>query len=236
MFKTLLSVLFPSRCVACGELIDDGEFLCEFCHEMIEVCPADKLCLKCGCEKKSCSCADRVYYFEKISAPFINTGIARSVVYSYKFQKKEQIAEFIAQRMALCFKQTMFDTHIDLVCSVPMNGFERFRRGFDHSGILAKRVAELLSLKTDMKLLKSHIKKHRQHKTDLKERFDNVRGIYYTESRLNGENILLIDDIKTTGATLSECAHVLLKAGAGSVYCLTALTTSRKKKGKKNGN
>lgn len=236
MLSAFLKALFPCRCAACGELIDGEDFLCEYCHEMIEVCPVDKLCLKCGNLKKNCACSKKIFYFERAAAPFLNKGIARLAMHRYKFRRREQLADFFSKHMALCFKQTMSDIKIDFVCSVPMRKIERFRRGYDHSGLLAEQVAGLLDLRFKKELLRCHKKKRPQHQTDFKERFDNVKGIYYTESRLNGQNVLLVDDIKTTGATLSECAHVLLKAGAGSVYCITGLTTSKTKKGKKNGN
>ena len=62
-----------------------------------------------------------------------------------------------------------------------------------------------------------------------KERFKNVEGLYGAKGKVNGKNILLVDDIKTTGATLNECAKQLILSGADNVYCVTGLISDRRK-------
>ena len=69
-----------------------------------------------------------------------------------------------------------------------------------------------------------------QHKSTIKERLTNVDGKYDFAYRIDGAKVLLMDDIRTTGATLDECAKMLLYAGAQSVFCVTALTTKIKAK------
>ena len=70
----------------------------------------------------------------------------------------------------------------------------------------------------------------KQHKSSIKERLLNTEGKYKCNYRIDNKNVLLIDDIKTTGATLDECAKELLFAGANSVYCITVLGSSTSKK------
>lgn len=236
ILNEILKLLFPNRCLGCGEIIEEDEFICEYCFEMLERVSSDKLCFKCGCHKRDCDCRRLVYSFDGIAAPFHYEGIARRVMYSFKFRKKLYYGRFFAENMALAFKQSFPDIRFDLICFVPMYSASERKRGYNQSKILAGNVSEILGIKLLDNALHCLKKKRSQHKTPLKERFDNVRGIYYTDLRMTGQTVLLIDDIKTTGATLNECASVLLKAGAGRVYCLTALTTKKRKKGKKNGN
>ena len=66
-------------------------------------------------------------------------------------------------------------------------------------------------------------KTKKQHRSSIKERLSNVDGKYCATRRISTANVLLIDDIKTTGATLDECAKQLLFAGADSVYCVSVL-------------
>lgn len=239
MVHSLIKILFPNKCVSCGEVLSEDEFLCEYCMEFAEKCSQNKICHKCGCFKKDCQCKYSIYYFEGITAPFYYENIIKKVMFAFKFRKKENYGKFFAENMALAFKQAFGDIKVDYIVYVPMHFSRETARGYNQSKVLAKEVSDILEIPLLDDTLKCRQKRKRQHLTPLKERFDNVRGIYYTDSKFNDETFLLIDDIKTTGATLSECSKILMKAGAGSVYCLTGLTTGRKKnrkKGKKNGN
>ena len=80
-------------------------------------------------------------------------------------------------------------------------------------------------------LLKCKYNRKSQHNMPFDERFQNVKGMYSFNYRIEGKTILLVDDIKTTGASLDECAKQLLLAGAEHIYCITGLVTV--KKGKK---
>ena len=101
-----------------------------------------------------------------------------------------------------------------------------YERGYNQSEILAKGVAQNLKLPL-YDLLKVKEARKRQHEVSkFKERFNNVNGVYEVKDKLKFKNVLLIDDIKTTGATLDECAKCLKLKGVENVYCLTALVTN----------
>ena len=213
----------------------DGEFLCEYCLEFAEKCSQDKLCHKCGNHIKDCQCKYRVYYFDGITAPFYYEDIIKKVMFCFKFRKKHYFGRFFAENMALAFKQTFRDINVDYIVYVPMHHSREIKRGYNQCKILADEIADILKIPVLYNVLHCSKQKRKQHNTPLKERFDNVKGIYYTDFRFSDETILLIDDIKTTGATLNECSKVLMKAGVGRVCCLTGLTTGRRKE-RKNGN
>lgn len=238
IFNSLISVLFPNVCVSCKDIIEEGEFLCDYCYEMIERTAGDKICNKCGNMKKRCECRKRVYRFVSVIAPFFNEGIAKKALYAFKIGKREEIAKFFINEMVLAIKQNFYDIKFDEVCFVPMFKRDELKKGFNHSELLAKGIAEKLGIKFS-ELLLSHKKKMPQHKLRPKERMENVKGIYYCNKNLSGKTILLVDDIKTTGATLDECTKQLLFAGAERVYCVTGVMSrgiDRNKKGENNGN
>lgn len=227
VFNVILNALFPNVCASCKAVINE-DFLCEFCFENLER-TSNNLCLKCGAHKKNCDCKNRVFNFEGITAPFYNISTARRAMYRYKFNGKKYIADFFAEQMALSVKQSFPEIEFDIITFVPMHISKRRKREYNQSEVLAEKISHILNIPISRSLLSSKKKKFGQFSLPLNLRFDNVKGIYYTNFKVTGKTVLLVDDIKTTGATLNECAMQLLIAGASRVYCVTGLTTSKKK-------
>lgn len=236
IFSAIVSALFPNVCVGCGTIIPEGEHLCEYCAEMAEKVDFTKACPRCGMPKKECICSKRVFHFSGCAAPYYNDGVTQSAMYSLKFARKEYIAKFFAERMAITVKTCYNDIDFDMVTFVPMSFSRKLKRGFNQSQLLAKRLSKILKLPLYDGLLLIGKKSAIQHKLSFDERFKNVKGKFKANKKynLNGKTVLLVDDIKTTGATLDECAKQLLLLGADEVYCITGLMTAKnlKKEGK----
>lgn len=226
LFKTLISAVYPNKCICCGEILDEHTYICDNCCIKIERINLDDICLDCGCEKENCVCKYNIFRFNALVCVFKNTGLARRAYYSYKFGKKQYYANFFAQEVCSAIKRCYGGTRFDVVCAVP--SYQRF--GYDHSGYIAKLVAEKLGIPFADRLLRCFKKSKKQHKSTIEERLRNVDGKYSANYRLDNRKILLIDDIKTTGATLDECARTLLFAGADCVYCATVLGAAEKTK------
>ncbi len=234
-YNAIISAVFPNSCCGCNEIIPEDEFFCDYCFEMLERTARDKLCIKCGLPKKNCDCAKTVFRFDGCIAPFYTSGAAREAMYRFKFRRKEHIARFFAEQMVLSIKQNLADMDFDAVCYVPLYSTKEWRRGYNQSRLLAKGISEIMGIPLYEGLLSCVRKGKNQHRTLRKYRRDNVKGKYICKRSVNGMKLLLVDDIKTTGATLDECTKQLLSAGADRVYCVTGLITKRKEK-KKNGN
>lgn len=236
IFKTvldsLLDVLYPNKCVACGEIIPKGESLCDFCFESMPKTGFDNRCRVCGCLKKECQCKHHIFSFNGATSPFYNTDIAKKVMYEFKFRKKPEFGHFFAERMALSVKTDFYGVDFNAVVYVPLLLKNELKRGYNQSRELAISVAEILNIPLVENAIGCNDKRYIQHKTKPKDRFKNVKGAYYPNLSLSGRTVLLVDDIKTTGATLDECSKALLKAGANEVYCVTGLISRRKNKKK----
>lgn len=230
IFKAIIHSFFPNTCAACGDIIDEGEHLCSYCHEMISRCDPTKRCTRCGHSKKQCECNKRVFLYDGCIAPFYNDGPAKSAMYKYKFSKRLNNAHYFAQQMALSIKTEYRDIHFDGITYVPLSRRKRLLRGFDQCYILAKEISEILEIPFLEAALMRKNSRHIQHETSYKERFENVKGLYSYCYKNTGRVILLLDDIKTTGATLQECSKQLLLSGADRVYCVTGLITNYKEK------
>ena len=240
LFKRIIEVafaaIFPKKCIYCGEIIDDGEFLCDGCYESVTEVDSSKRCLSCGMEKKNCDCKRYVFHFCGCVAPFANDGIIRKIAYSFKFRRKFYYGEFFSRRMALCVKNELRDIKFDGVCCVPMTLKKRLKRGYNQGEILARRVSDILGIPYIENALVCRRNGRSQHELTKDERFRNVRGLYSYKDRNDGKTLLLVDDIKTTGATLDECARQLLFSGAYRVYCVTALISLNKNSSERNKN
>ncbi len=218
-FNTLIAAIYPNKCICCGEIIETKPYICDSCNERIERMNIDKLCLDCGLEVSDCVCKHSVFRFDSLICVFKNEGLAQKAYYSYKFQKKQHYAEFFAKQISDAVKKSYSNVALDVVCAVP--SFKKF--GFDHSGYIAKCVAQQLDLPFFSSLILCVKRGKKQHRSTFKERLGNVVGKYAVMHRIDGLKVLLIDDIKTTGATLDECTRELLFAGAQGVYCATVM-------------
>ena len=223
ILNELICLFFPKRCIVCDDIIHPTEFLCKKCTDTIIPIKV-KTCLRCGNPKKLCSCKRYIYHFRAIASPFINEDNAKQAIYQYKFGRNIDGADYFANHMVKCFVEKFPDITIDCVVSVPRNKRKKNIHSFDHAGLLAKRVAKEMSLPYKRLLIKQRNNKV-QHELSALERFENVRHAYKALSN-NYKNILLVDDIKTTGATLDECARMLMLAGTENVYCLTAVISA----------
>lgn len=232
IFNAIVSALYPNACVGCGTIIPEGENLCEYCTEMAEKVDFTKYCRRCGRLKKECICSQRVFHFSGCAAPFYNSGVTQNAMYSLKFARKEYIAKFFAERMAITVKTCYSDIDFDVITFVPMSLRKKLKRGFNQSELLAKRLSKILNLPLYDNLLLVGKKSAVQHKLNIDERFKNTKGKFKANKKynLNGKTVLLVDDIITTGATLDECAKQLLLLGADEVYCISGLMTAKNKK------
>lgn len=232
IFKAIAAALFPNLCIACGEAIPEGEYLCEYCTEMAALVDYTKNCRRCGSLKKNCECSRRVFHFNGCIAPFYNDGVIRDAMYSFKFAHKDYIGKFFAQKMSIMVKSVYSDIKFDGIVYVPMRTSKRLKRGFNQSEVLARHISKILDLPIFYNTLISGKKTKVQHKLKEQERFKNIKGKFIANKKYNltGKTILLVDDIKTTGATLDECAKQLMLLGADEVYCITGLMTAKNKK------
>lgn len=219
--KYIIWLLFPKRCAVCGEIIHRNASVCGKCKEELEY--VDKNCSVCGAIKKQCECKYRVYRFSGCVAPFYKGDNSMKMIYRFKFGNKTDAAEFLADKICEKVREYFGSVKFDRVTSVPMSSFKYFYKGYNHSEVIAKAVAQKLGVPYCRTLKKRPFKKS-QHTLNHKERIENVRDMFYFPSKNDYGTVLLIDDVKTTGATLNECTKELLFSGVQDVYCAIVIT------------
>ena len=150
---------------------------------------------------------------------------ARQSLLRYKFHGKTQYAAVYAR----CLAQALTQAGLcgDWITWVPVSFRRRLRRGYDQSRLLAVAVGRELGLPVVCLLRKARHTPAQSSLGDAAQRRANALGAYVPRTQILGKRILLLDDIITTGATLSEAAGVLKKAGAAGVYCAAVARSMR---------
>ena len=226
LLDAFFELLYPPKCIVCDEPILSYGY-CQQCKGKI-VPISETMCLQCGCESKFCECKKRIYHFDGITTPYFNEEYARQAVYDLKFSRKFNCVKPFSKEMAKCIKKSYGLENIDLICCVPASKKTMYERGFNQSDLFAKEISEILNIEYNANLLVKKSKTKTQHRIrNIEDRFANVRDGYKSVFDLKGKNILLVDDIKTTGASLDECARQLKFSGAENVYSVVALITRK---------
>lgn len=217
--------LFTKRCRYCGRVIDIRKDACDYCENSIREITGE-VCFKCGKEKKKCDCQGTLLFYEKLCAPYYYSGAIKTLIWRFKFRNKTDIADFLGEQMAKCVVTRFEGYEFDSVTYVPATKKNTKSRGYNQAELLAKRLSHILDVPCEEFLVKKY-ETQSQHSLPQMKRTGNILGVFDVsgKSDIEFKRVLLCDDVKTTGATLNECAKTLLIGGAAEVFCVTAAVT-----------
>ncbi len=231
LFEAAASLLYPPACTLCGGKTRAGEYLCEQC-EAKAIRIVAPFCQQCSepfegaiTTAFSCAnCAHRTIYFDAAVAAYRGRGIVRQIIHDFKYSRQVHLRHLVARWLCTAFDdERLCGRNFDIIVPVPLHSTRQRERGFNQASLLA----ELLSARISIPC-KPQLKRVRytttQTSLDRAERMENLRNAFRLRKKadVRGLRVLLIDDVLTTGSTLSECARVLKRAGAISVYAATA--------------
>ncbi|MGP1361153.1 MAG: ComF family protein [Candidatus Fimenecus sp.] len=227
-FQKLLIFFFPNRCYACGEVISAKKQFCKECESEIEKI-SEPICIYCGIEQSLCKCSKRKNDYDGIIAPFYYSKAIKKAIHNLKFNNRIEISKYFAEKMTKIFSNNYSNLNFDCICFIPFSEKDTKTRRYNQSELLANEISYKLNIPVFYELEKLY-EIPKQHSLKAIERSGNVFGVFKVKNpeKINNKNILLIDDIKTTGSTLSECSKMLKLSGAKSIYCLTAAITKIK--------
>ncbi len=221
--ERLLYGLFPRRCEICGEVITPDAERCEDCLNAQRI--SGKICLTCGKDKDHCDCAKSLYRkprYDGIFSPFYYKDSISVAIRRMKLMGYRELTQAMGVEMSDCITARAGDVHFDFVTYVPVTKKRTRVRGYNQAKLLAQIISECLEIPL-ADLLEKNIATDSQRTKSGSERRGNVFGVFdlIEGVDVDGKTILLIDDVKTTGATLSECADMLKIYGADRVYAAT---------------
>lgn len=231
LFNHVLYAIFPRRCLSCGKVVAPDKEFCAGCAGGISRIQPP-VCNRCGRGAAECDCGGRASIFTALAAPFYYEGSVRRCIQRLKFGGYKQNAGMLAYEMARTVNNAFRDKQIDGIACVPLTKKGLRERGYNQSALLAAKLGKILGVETLPKTLVKLYDTPAQHTLKSYERTGNVAGAFAVpdNSRVAGKSILLCDDVSTTGATLNECAKMLLLAGAKDVFCVTAALTKKELK------
>ena len=213
-----LDLLFPMSCAGCGR---EGKLLCQNCVSSLPRLnkPYCELCASPGQLSNCRWCRERPPVFDGIRAPFLFQGAIKNAVYEFKYRGVKAAAPELGQLMADYLKAQPLAG--DVLIPVPLHPRRLRERGYNQSALLAKELSRLTGLSVEPGLLTRKKDALPQvHTTTKNQRRDNVEESFSCVAQVSGKAVILVDDVATTGSTLSACASALKDSGASSVWGL----------------
>ena len=216
-----LDFLFPQRCIGCGK---EGDFICSSCHHSLpRVMPP--LCPRCGRPQPSgilcSSCVSWQAEIDGIRSPFRFDGVMRQAIYQLKYRNLRVLAGPLTRLL----NDYLITNPVpgDVLVPVPLHRKRLRERGYNQSSLLAKELGKLANLPVvDDCLIRQRHASPQARTSTVEDRKSNVADAFTCrDHRLRDKQVLLIDDVSTSGATLDACATALKAAGATSVWGLT---------------
>jgi competence protein ComFC len=206
--ELLLRLIFPPKCIMCDEvLIIDTPFeICDKCdREFPYTSDIDSL--------------DPVDFYDEFYCLGRYEGILKKAIIDFKFFEKPYLYRTLGDLLFRKLSLMTNDVKFDIIVSVPMPAKRKRARGYNQAYLLAKSIGKHYSGLVSDKVLKRIKETESQKGLDKAHREKNLEGAFEANSRIDikGKEILLIDDIMTTGTTLRECSRALKIAGASKV-------------------
>jgi len=206
IFKRLLELLFPSKCVLCRKILSKDEL--DLCRD----CRTNGPRFHPG--------RGKIRFVQDYAAVWFYEDQVRSSLLRYKFHRARHYASAYGRMVAMVVQKDLPE-ELDLITYVPVSAKRKLERGYDQVELLAQAVSEELGIPMVPLLKKVRDNPPQSGIEKAEERRANVLGAYVSlnTDRIRGSRILLLDDIITSGATVSECARVLQGAQAKEIYC-----------------
>jgi competence protein ComFC len=227
----IASLLYPPVCVICSASVRATEYLCDQCEAKVVRIVAP-FCRKCSepfegaitNEFTCANCAHRTIHFDAAVAAYRSRGIVREIIHDFKYG--HQI--YLRQPVARWLREALDDARLrgcrfDIIIPVPLHPTRQRERGFNQASLLAELLSAQVSIPSKPALERIRYTTT-QTALDRTERMENLHNAFRLRKNMDvrGLRVLLIDDVLTTGSTLSECARILKRAGAISVHAATA--------------
>ncbi len=231
LIDPVLALLFPNRCYYCKKVLEKGCFVCSDCLKAIDIIQAP-FCKKCGAplgkeiviDRHCFQCRNLVFHFQRNESLGVFSGKLRDYIHVYKFEKRRFLYRIFTD-LLVQYKKEYIMSH-DVLVPMPLTQSRYTERGFNQSYLIAKEISKRVPiLFSGHGVIRRGKSRPQSSIPTIKERLNNVtdRFLLKKGSRklIKDKNILIFDDVLTTGATSSKCAQALYEEEAQNVDILT---------------
>jgi ComF family protein len=227
-----LGLLYPEVCQLCqaARATPAEGYVCGDCRAKARFIQAP-LCERCGrpyegditTRFECANCQEMEWHFQSARSAVVARDPVLEVIHRYKYQRALWFEPFLAELLIRAASPALAAQRPSMIVPVPLHPAKRREREFNQAERLAARLGAATHIPVNKRLLQRVVPTRTQTQLSRPERLDNVRNAFAMQQgqRLNGERIVLVDDVFTTGATTSACARVLVAAGAGEVCVWT---------------
>ena len=218
---SLLDLVFPPHCQGCGRA---GQWFCDRCIGAVSYLQPP-LCVRCGLqtdnglECRACLRHPLPTALNGLRAVAHYDGELRHAIHVLKYERVSALADPLGRLLSTYL--TQHPLPFDLIVPVPLHPERRDDRGYNQAELLAKVIARQCGVSLNTSALVRKLNTTPQVGLNETERRRNVQDAFQCKQRLDGQRVLVVDDVCTTGATLSECATALHAGGAASIWGLT---------------
>jgi len=212
-------VIFPPSCAGCGKF---GSRWCVDCQANVKILEGI-ICNICGLPQDNAGVCDTCRtdrpHFRELRGWAVFEDPLRSALHKLKYRRDISLGESLAAQM-MSFVQTL-NWNIDMIIPIPLGKNRQRERGYNQVGMIAKPVALALDVRYESDGLIREKETRSQVGLTRQERKENVNKAFTAHARVKGRTVLVMDDVSTTGSTLSSSAESLYASGAKDVYALT---------------
>lgn len=213
----LFDLILPRFCCSCKtKLLTNEDTICPICFSKIQLASDERL--KIEFERKF----QNKNIISEFFAPFVfeKDKELQHAIHSIKYQNKFQVGIFLGKVLAANIQSTRSDWKIDLIIPIPLHQLKKAERGYNQSYYIAKGMSKILNVPCSDQIVKRKKYTESQTTMTLTERQENISKAFRIKNKnaVKEKTVLLIDDVITTGATISECGSILLESGAKKIF------------------
>jgi len=224
-FHNFLHLFFPHVCEGCGtDILDNDTLLCAACHAKLP---------ETNFLEHSNNLVEQKFYGQlKVEAAgaafyFTKEGLLQHLIKQLKYHNNKQIGFYLGRQLGNFLLQTDRFNDVDVIIPLPLNPRKEKRRGYNQAAVIADGISSIWQKPVNTKAVERKVFTETQTHKDRISRWQSMRNVFAVTNanELAGKNILLIDDIITTGATLEACGEKILEAPNTKLFIATVAFT-----------
>lgn len=237
LVSSFLNLIYPRRCPVCDDIVTPrGNLICDSCSDILNILK-EPLCFKCGRrlldpDKEFCNtCSTSEHYFDRAYSLWEYDKVTRRSIARFKYKGRREYAAFYADELYKYFNPLLYSLHLSAIVPVPIHENRLRVRGFNQAELISEILSDKLEIPHATDYLvrtKDTIAQKNLTSVSRKKNLNYAFSINKISPFYNVhlENVLLVDDIYTTGSTVDACSKILKEAGSVRVFALCVSSVS----------